>query len=74
MINIEPLNKAIKLFKSNKSPGEDGLTVEFYLKFWDLIGIDFADAVTEMLTCSKLTDSQYRGIISLLYKSGDREM
>jgi len=58
MINIEPLNKAIKLFKSNNSPGEDGLTVEFYLKFWDLIGIDFADAVTEILTCSKLTDSQ----------------
>jgi len=30
--------------------------------------------VTELLTCSKLTDSQYRGVLSLLYKSGDREM
>ena len=30
--------------------------------------------MTELLTCSKLTDSQYRGVLSLLYKSGDREM
>ena len=46
MMNIK--NKAIKLLKCNKSPGEDGLTVEFYLKFWDLICIDFADVVTEL--------------------------
>ena len=29
---------ALKTFKRNKTPGNDGLTVEFYLAFWPLVG------------------------------------
>ena len=29
---------ALKTFKKNKTPGNDGLTVEFYLAFWPLVG------------------------------------
>ena len=28
---------ALKTFKKNKTPGDDGLTVEFYLTFWPLV-------------------------------------
>ena len=28
----------IKIFQKNKTPGNDGLTVEFYLAFWPIIG------------------------------------
>ena len=28
--------KALQTFQKNKSPGNDGLTVEFYLAFWPL--------------------------------------
>ena len=28
----------LKTFEKNKTPGNDGLTVEFYLAFWPLVG------------------------------------
>ena len=28
----------------NKSPGSDGLPIEFYLTFWDMLGPDLVDA------------------------------
>ena len=34
---IEECTSAINMMKLNKSPGLDGLTVEFYLTFWDKI-------------------------------------
>ena len=30
--------EALKSFQTNKTPGNDGLTVEFYLGFWHLVG------------------------------------
>ena len=32
------LYQALKTFQRNKTPGNDGLTVEFYLTFWPLLG------------------------------------
>ena len=34
-INVEDLYKAMKSMPNNKSPGNDGLTKEFYELFWD---------------------------------------
>ena len=30
--------KSLQLFESNKSPGADGLTAEFYRAFWHTLG------------------------------------
>ena len=38
-ITLEECTQALKSFKRNKSPGLDGLPYEFYIKFWDLIGL-----------------------------------
>ena len=73
-ITNEELDSAVKSFKLGKSPGEDGLTVEWYQKFWYLIRTDFSELVFEILESGKLPNSQYRGVISLLYKSGEREL
>ncbi len=39
-ISGEELKTIMKSFKKNKSPGNDGITIEFYEKFWDLIEED----------------------------------
>ena len=33
-INISELENALWSFKTNKSPGEDGLPIEWYRQFW----------------------------------------
>ena len=30
--------KSLQLFENNKSPGDDGLTAEFYKAFWSIVG------------------------------------
>ena len=36
-LTIHEISFAVKNMNTNKSPGPDGLTVEFYRKFWDVI-------------------------------------
>ena len=60
--------KSLQSFQKNKSPGNDGLTVEFYIAFWDVVG----DLLVDSLNCSydygELSNSQKQAIITLLEK------
>ena len=47
-LQIEELTAALKEMTTNKSPGLDGLTTEFYRSFWSLLSQDFFDVVTEI--------------------------
>jgi hypothetical protein len=38
---LDEISKAVKLQKTDKSPGEDGIVSEFYRHYWYLIGEDF---------------------------------
>ena len=38
VLDQDELEAAMRQLKSNKSPGSDGLPVEFYKWFWNLIG------------------------------------
>ena len=42
--------QAIKDMKNNKSPGSDGIPVEFYKIFWKIIGKYLIDSLTTHLT------------------------
>ena len=55
-----------------KAPGLDGLLVEFYVKFWDVLGPDLVSVLNSCLDSGSLALSQRRGIISLSFKKGDR--
>lgn len=72
-IDIEQLTKSLNEMSKNKSPGFDGLTVEFYKKFWNLLGPLFAEVVEEIEISKQLTKSMQKGIISLIYKKGDKK-
>jgi hypothetical protein len=72
-ITLDEISKAVKLQKPDKSPGEDGIVSEFYRHYWYLIGEDFESVVREIFDKKLLSESQNRGIITLMFKSGERE-
>ena len=69
-ITLELLEETLKTFKNNKSPGEDGLTKEFYVCFWTEIKDKFFAACIESKQDEKLSFSQTVGVITLLEKKG----
>ncbi|CAM2099493.1 unnamed protein product [Caretta caretta] len=56
---------------TNKSPGMDGLTVEFYRAFWDILGPDLVTVWAESLQGGVLPLSCRRAVLALLPKKGD---
>ena len=63
---------ALQGMARRKAPGLDGLPMEFYLKFWDVIGADLVSVLNSCLDSGSLSLSQRRGVISLSFKKGDR--
>ena len=57
---------------NNKSPGPDGLIVEFYKIYWCDIKDDLYDVIINGLEDNQLAYSQYLAVINLLYKKGNR--
>ena len=55
-----------------KAPGCDGLPMEFYVKFWPVLGDDLVRVFNSSFSSGLLSSSQRRGVISLSYKKGDR--
>ena len=54
----------------NKSPGNDGLTIEFYIFFWGEIGQLLIDSYNESFGKGILSASQKQAVITLLQKNG----
>ena len=55
----------------NKSPGSDGLPMEFCLTFWDTLGSDLVDVLNRSFETGSLPSSQRGSLTSLIYKKGD---
>lgn len=65
--------QALFNMKLNKSPGCDGLTVEFYRTFWSAIKDSLINSINESYNSNQLSYTQRQSIISLIYKKGDPE-
>jgi hypothetical protein len=72
LITINECDIALKQFKSNKSPGSDGLTVEFYKKFWKNISKLLVESFNEAFADKTLSESRNTAIISLIFKKGEK--
>ena len=60
----------LKSFQKNKPPGNDGLTAEFCIAFWPLIGALLVDSLNYAFEYGELSYSQKQAIITLIEKKG----
>jgi hypothetical protein len=60
--------KALQTFECNKTPGNDGLSVEFYRTFWPILGYVLVDSLNCAYTYGELSNTQKQAIIRLVEK------
>ena len=63
------LLKALKNISNNKSPGNDGLTKEFYETFWEDLKKLLCASITKAFHRGELSHSQKKTVIKLTSKS-----
>ena len=60
---------SFETFKKNKTPGNDGLMVEFYLAFWPLVGKCIVECLNFGHRHGELSTSQKQAMITLIEKN-----
>ncbi|CAM2096462.1 unnamed protein product [Caretta caretta] len=70
-LTLAEFSEALCHMPTNKSPGMDGLTMEFYRVFWDVLGPDLVTVWAEALQSGVLPLSCRRAVLALLPKKGD---
>ena len=70
-LTVDECYKSLQLFDSNKSPGKDGLTVEFYRAFWHVLGSVMIDSLNCSYDYGVLSNSQKEAIITLIEKKDE---
>ena len=67
-LTVDECYKSLQLSESNKSPGNDGLTAEFYRAFWHISGNLMVDSLNYSYDYGELSNSQKEAIITLIEK------
>ena len=57
----------------NKSPGIDGIPVEFFIELWDIIKNEMCQIFNGIISNLKLEGNQNLGIITLISKDNEDE-
>ncbi|CAM2099646.1 unnamed protein product [Caretta caretta] len=70
-LTLAEFSEALCRMPTNKSPGMDGLTVEFYPMFWDILGSDLVTVWAKSLQSGILPLSCRRAVFALLPKKWD---
>ena len=69
-LTLDELKDALKTMKPLSGPGNDGITVKFYLMFWDLVKDPLLACFNYSFLVGKMSMSQRQGNIRLLPKKG----
>ena len=70
ILRYEECYNVLQTFQKNKSPGNNGLTPEFYLAFWPLLGKLVVDSLNYAFEYGELSNSQKQAVITLIEKKG----
>ena len=69
-LTITEIFNALKQMINGKSPGNDGLSKEFYIHFFGILGQNLADCLNWCYNNKSLTESQSQALITLIQKPG----
>ena len=67
-MSVDECFAALKGMARGKAPGLNGLPMEFYLKFWDVLSVDLVEVLNFCFGRGYLAKSQRHGVISLTLK------
>ncbi|KAJ3583913.1 hypothetical protein NHX12_015410 [Muraenolepis orangiensis] len=70
-LTIQELQTALQGMQGRRAPGIDGLSVEFYKAYWDVLSHDLLDVFNESLASGSMPVSCRRAVITLLPKKGN---
>ncbi|KAJ3591149.1 hypothetical protein NHX12_009096, partial [Muraenolepis orangiensis] len=70
-LTIQELQTALQGMQGRRAPGIDGLSVEFYKAYWDVLSNDLLDVFNESLASGSMPVSCRRAVITLLPKKGN---
>ena len=68
IISEDEVFKSLKSMENNKSPGNDGLSKEFYECFWNEIKNPFLASIHKAFLNQELSSSQKQAVIKMLEK------
>ena len=69
-ISLEEIKLILDSFQKNKSPGSDGIPIEFYKICWTLISDSFLECIKESFKYGEMSCSQRKAVITLIDKQG----
>ena len=69
-ITTEACALILESFQNNKSPRNNGIPVEFYRKFWQLLSEPFIKCANECFGQGEMSWSQKQAVITLVEKKG----
>ena len=72
IISMQGCEEALKTIKSNKSPGDDGLPIDFYRTLVSDIGSLLVDVYNESFENQILPLSMRKSVITLMHKKDDK--
>lgn len=67
---IDECAEAVYNMKLNKSPGLDGIPIEFYKMFWKRIKLYIYESLVRSFEVGELSSSQRASVLSLIHKKG----
>ena len=72
LLTVEECCEALNGMDIGKSPGIDGLTAEFYIAFWAVLGSDLVEVLNYSFQHGQVSVSQRRGLFSMTFKKGEK--
>ena len=69
-ITTKECTSVLKSFQCNKAPGNDGIPIEFYIKFWPIIRKSFLNCANKCFIKDETSCSQKQTVITLIERKG----